>query len=43
MRALWSATAGQEFVVFLVIGSIVCAVALVLAAALFDRRLLRHG
>jgi fluoroquinolone transport system permease protein len=43
MRALWSAAAGEEFVVFLVIGSIVGVVALVLAAALFDRRLLHHG
>jgi fluoroquinolone transport system permease protein len=43
MRALWSATAGEEFVGFLVIGALVGAVALVLAAALFDRRLLRHG
>ena len=43
MRAFWSAAAGEEYVVYLGIGAIVGAFALVLAAWLFDRRLLRRG
>ena len=43
MRALWSAAAGEEYVVFLVIGALTGAVALVLGAGLFERRLLRRG
>ena len=43
MRAFWSAAAGEEYAIYLVIGAIVGAVALVLAAWIFDRRLLRSG
>ena len=43
MRAFWSAAAGEEYVVYLGIGAVVGAFALVLAAWLFDRRLLRSG
>ena len=43
MRALWSAAVGEEYVGYLVIGAITGAAALVLAAGLFDRRLLRRG
>lgn len=41
MRALWSAAAGDPFVTYLLVGSIVGTVAIAIAAALFDRRLLR--
>jgi fluoroquinolone transport system permease protein len=43
MRALWSAGAGEPFVRYLFVGSIVGATAIAIAAALFDRRLLRRG
>jgi len=43
MRAFWSAAAGEEYAVYLGIGALVFAVALALAAWLFDRRLLRRG
>ena len=42
MRALWSAAAGEPFAGHLFVGSIVGAVAIAIAAALFDRRLLRR-
>jgi fluoroquinolone transport system permease protein len=43
MRALWSAAAGEPFVTYLVVGSIVGAAAIAIAGALFDRRLLQRG
>ena len=43
MRALWSAAIGETFAVYLVFGGVVSVLALLLAAWLFDRRLLRHG
>ena len=43
MRALWSAAAGEPLAVVLTLGLIVGASALVAAAWLFDRRLLRRG
>ena len=43
MRAFWSAAAGEDYAVYLGIGALVSAVALALAAWLFDRRLLRRG
>lgn len=43
MRALWSAAAGDSFVTYLLVGTVVGAVAIAIAAALFDRRLLRRG
>jgi fluoroquinolone transport system permease protein len=43
MRALWSATVGEEYGVFLVMGALTGVVALVLAAGLFEGRLLRRG
>jgi fluoroquinolone transport system permease protein len=43
LRAFWSAAAGEEHVAYLVVGVIVGAIALGIAAALFDRRLLRRG
>jgi fluoroquinolone transport system permease protein len=43
MRALWSATAGREHRVELGVGAAAAAVALMLAAAAFDRRLRRTG
>jgi fluoroquinolone transport system permease protein len=43
MRALWSAAAGEPYVVHLLIGGIVAGAALVVAARLFERRLLRRG
>ena len=43
MRALWSAAVDEPFGAYLVIGAIVSGLALLLAAWLFDRRLLRHG
>jgi fluoroquinolone transport system permease protein len=43
MRALWSAAVGEAFAGYLLVGAAVSVVALLLAALLFDRRLLRHG
>jgi hypothetical protein len=43
MRAFWSAAVGETFGGYLVVGIVVAALALLLAAWLFDRRLLRHG
>jgi fluoroquinolone transport system permease protein len=43
MRALWSAAVGETFGAYLILGVIASVVALLLAARLFDRRLLRHG
>jgi fluoroquinolone transport system permease protein len=43
MRALWSAAIGETFARYLVFGSVVAVLALLLAAWLFDRRLLRRG
>lgn len=43
MRALWSAAKGEPYVVYLAIGVITAALAVVLAARLFERRLLRRA
>jgi fluoroquinolone transport system permease protein len=43
MRALWSAVAGETFVGYLFMGTLIGMVAIVGTAALFDRRLLRRG
>jgi fluoroquinolone transport system permease protein len=43
MRALWSAAIGEAFGRYLLVGGVASVVALLLAALLFDRRLLRHG
>jgi hypothetical protein len=43
MRALWSAAAGEPFAPYLVVGSIVGAVAIGITAELFDRRLLQRA
>jgi fluoroquinolone transport system permease protein len=43
MRALWSAAVGETYSAYLVIGGVVSVLALLLAASLFDRRLLRRG
>jgi hypothetical protein len=43
MRALWSAAAGDDFSLHLAIGAAVGPLAIGVAAALFDRRLLRRG
>lgn len=43
MRALWSAAAGEAYFGYLLTGAIVAGIALVAAAALFDRRLLRRA
>ena len=43
MRALWSAAAGGDFGLPLATGTVVGALAIGVAAALFERRLLRHG
>ena len=43
MRALWSATAGADYAPQLAIGAVTGAVAIGVAAALFERRLLRRG
>ncbi|MEO8257019.1 MAG: ABC transporter [Acidobacteriota bacterium] len=43
MRALWSAAAGEAYLGYLIAGAIVAGVALVAAAGLFDRRLLRRA
>ncbi|MFN2448010.1 MAG: hypothetical protein ABR606_20810 [Vicinamibacterales bacterium] len=43
MRAFWSAAAGEGYMAYLVIGAMSCALALVLAALMFERRLGRRG
>jgi fluoroquinolone transport system permease protein len=43
MRALWSAAAGESFGAYLLIGAATSGLALLLAAWLFDRRLLRQA
>jgi fluoroquinolone transport system permease protein len=43
MRALWSAVSGESFVHYLVLGVATSVVTVIMAAALFDRRLLRGG
>jgi hypothetical protein len=43
MRAFWSAAVGETFGGYLVVGIVVAALALLLAAWRFDQRLLRHG
>jgi fluoroquinolone transport system permease protein len=43
MRAFWSAADGEAFAGYLVSGSVVSVLALLVAARLFDRKLLRHG
>jgi fluoroquinolone transport system permease protein len=43
MRAFWSAAVGEAFAGYLGFGTVVSVLALVLAAWLFDRRLLRRG
>jgi fluoroquinolone transport system permease protein len=43
MRALWSAAGGEAFAGYLLVGAAVSVVALLLAATLVDRRLLRYG
>ena len=42
MRALWSAAAGESYGAHLLVGTIISALALLLAVSLFDRRLLRR-
>ena len=43
MRALWSATTGEPFSAYLVLGIAVAIIALAASAYLFERRLLRRG
>jgi hypothetical protein len=43
MRALWSATAGEPYAGYLLVGGVVNVLALTLAMALFERRLLQRG
>ena len=43
MRALWSAAADESFGTYLVLGTVISGLALLLAAWLFDRRLLRRA
>lgn len=43
MRALWSATAGEDYGLPLAIGAVAGTVAIGVAAVLFERRLLRRG
>jgi len=43
MRTLWSASAGETYLAYLLTGAIVARIALVAAAGLFDRRLLRRA
>ena len=43
MRALWSAAAGESYFVYLAIGAIAAALAVVFAARVFERRLLRRA
>jgi hypothetical protein len=40
MRALWSAAAGEPYLVYLTIGAITATIAVGLGARVFDRRLL---
>jgi fluoroquinolone transport system permease protein len=42
MRALWSAAAGESYGAYLVTGTVISGLALLLAVWLFDRRLLRR-
>ncbi len=43
MRALWSAVAHEEYLTYLVVGALTGALAVILTAAMFERRLLRYG
>jgi fluoroquinolone transport system permease protein len=43
MRALWSATTGDSYGLYLVVGGVIGVVAITAATALFERRLLRRG
>jgi hypothetical protein len=43
MRALWSAAAGESYLVYLTIGAITAAIALGLAARVFERHLLARA
>ena len=43
MRALWSAATGGSYGSHLVVGAVISVLAITATAALFDRRLLRHG
>lgn len=43
MRALWSAAAGEPYIVYLTVGAITAALAVVLAARVFERRLLTRA
>jgi fluoroquinolone transport system permease protein len=43
MRALWSAAAGESYAAYLVLGTVISGLALLLSAWLFDRRLLRRA
>jgi fluoroquinolone transport system permease protein len=43
MRAFWSAAAGEDYLACLAIGATSCALALLLAASMFERRLARRG
>ena len=43
MRALWSAVTGDSYGLHLVVGAVASVLAISATAALFDRRLLRHG
>jgi hypothetical protein len=43
MRALWSAATGESYGAYLVIGTVISGLALLLAAWLFDRRLLQRA
>ena len=43
MRAFWSAVDGEEYVASLVVGAITAAMALVLAASMFERKLRRRA
>ncbi|MGH2437861.1 MAG: ABC transporter [bacterium] len=43
MRALWSAATGESYGAYLVIGTVISGLALLLATWLFDRRLLRRA
>lgn len=43
MRALWSAAAGEPYGAYLLVGTVISGLALLLAVLLFDRRLLRYA
>ena len=43
MRAFWSAADHEEYLAYLVIGAVTAALALVLAASMFERKLRRRG